>query len=1372
VALFTSRRSAALSLGGLAAASAALLFLPGPVRGDGEGKEVIIGRGTGHEQVLVPVKKELGTERYLAHLATDKPVYHPGETVYGRAAILDAFTRVPASRGFGYSWEVRSARGEAVATGWGNASSVAPFAWSVPQGLAGGSYKLVLQFAQNEFAPAEASFDVREYRVPRLDMDLQFARKAYGAGETVSATLKASRAEGGVPKGTAIAVATVDGVEVHRSEVGLDAIGGRTISFSLPEKIGDGSGTLTLVVKDGGVEETIARSIPIVVSRVKLDVYPEGGDLVGDLEGRVYFEARTPAGKPADVSGRVIDATGETLARFKSEHEGRGRFSFTPRTGGRYALVIEEPKGISEPISLPEAVAAGGTLSSLEESGNAGDPLRLRVASTIKGKVKVVLACREREVVKKELELQARAPEDVTLEVPGTAEGVLRATLLDEKDRPLAERLVFRRPAHGLKVQVETSSARGALRDRVKVVVKTTDLTGKPVPAMVTLSAVDDAVLSTIEPRERAARLPTQALLGSEVKELADATAYFGEGGSAKLDLLLGTQGWRRFAFVDAAAFLAKNPDSGARVLALQTPPPPAPPAAGHGGGFWRGMALGGAPAPEAAPAAAAPPPRAALARVKREEAGRRLEKDRRGDEPRAPMKKKKPPQMKPQAADDKARPFDPGRDELDEEIPVVAVREFAHAARAPLSEGRTDFAETLYWNAGIETNAAGEAVVNFELADSVTTYRLRADAFGRDGALGAGDGTIEARRPFYCEPKLPIEVTAGDRIDMPLALVNGTLGGLRLSFDLGLTGALKGRELPSALLLGPEERSRVLVGLDVQDGSGDASVRVRAHGGDFDDDVTRKVRVVPAGFPIEVSLGGRLDGETVHTIRIPEKLSPGSLVTEGLVYPSPLASIGQAVESLLREPCGCFEQTSSSNYPNVMALQYLKTHAGVDPAIVARAQALLDSGYRQLVHFECREKGYEWFGQGPGHEALSAYGVLEFTDMAAVYPVDDAMLARTRAWLLARRDGKGGFTRNPKSCDSFGAAPQDVTDVYITWALSQAGVPGIEKEVATVREHALASNDPYILALAANILLDTNDAAAEKVLAKLVKAQDRDGSWKGAQTSITRSGGESLEIETTSFAILALLRSPSHVGACEDAMRWLLERAKGGRFGATQSTILALKAIVAYDAAHATPKKAGSVLLEVDGKVYDEVSFAADRQGPIVLPSFADALSPGEHKLKLRLVGGAAMPYSISVRCHSLVPASSPACKVALETALSSSQVKEGETVDLRVTFANRTAEGQPMAVAIVGLPGGLEARADQLKELVAQGKIDFYEVRGRDLVLYRSAMAPSQRRSFTLSLVAAVPGVYTGPASRAYLYYTDEDKVWLDPLKVTITH
>jgi hypothetical protein len=40
------------------------------------------------------------------------------------------------------------------------------------------------------------------------------------------------------------------------------------------------------------------------------------------------------------------------------------------------------------------------------------------------------------------------------------------------------------------------------------------------------------------------------------------------------------------------------------------------------------------------------------------------------------------------------------------------------------------------------------------------------------------------------------------------------------------------------------------------------------------------------------------------------------------------------------------------------------------------------------------------------------------------------------------------------------------------------------------------------------------------------------------------------------------------------------------------------------------------------------------------------------------------------------------------------------------------------PSPVAIVGVPGGLEVRHDQLKALVRSGRIDAYEVIGREVV------------------------------------------------------
>lgn len=149
---------------------------------------------------------------------------------------------------------------------------------------------------------------------------------------------------------------------------------------------------------------------------------------------------------------------------------------------------------------------------------------------------------------------------------------------------------------------------------------------------------------------------------------------------------------------------------------------------------------------------------------------------------------------------------------------------------------------------------------------------------------------------------------------------------------------------------------------------------------------------------------------------------------------------------------------------------------------------------------------------------------------------------------------------------------------------------------------------------------------------------------------------------------------------------------------------------------------------------------------------------------------GGSEMPCAVSVRFHAATPADGPECKVRLSTSLAAAEAREGETLEARVRVENRTDEGLPMTLAVVGLPGGLEPRHDQLKELVKQGKVDFYEVLGREVVLYWRSLGPRAAKEAVLSLSAAVPGTYTGPSSRAYLYYTDDQKIWNPGLKVKV--
>jgi hypothetical protein len=124
----------------------------------------------------------------------------------------------------------------------------------------------------------------------------------------------------------------------------------------------------------------------------------------------------------------------------------------------------------------------------------------------------------------------------------------------------------------------------------------------------------------------------------------------------------------------------------------------------------------------------------------------------------------------------------------------------------------------------------------------------------------------------------------------------------------------------------------------------------------------------------------------------------------------------------------------------------------------------------------------------------------------------------------------------------------------------------------------------------------------------------------------------------------------------------------------------------------------------------------------------------------------------------------------VKLTTKLGAAKVRAGETVPLTAQLTNVTDKGQPMTVAILGLPAGLQPRADQLEELKKAKTIDYYETRAREVICYWRSLAPAKTVDVKLDLVAEWPGRYTAPASRAYLYYTAEQKNWAPPVAVEV--
>lgn len=1618
----------------------ALLTLPPDLPVPAGRNLALLVRTSDEEGAPMEIRERLAltTPEYVTHLTTDRPMYRPGETVFYRSLTLQRFDLKPPAEDLHLRFVLNGPNGKVLLSEEANSTPISldkkeaiagpgkqpvrgigAGQYRLPENLPGGEYVLEVSEARDRFPTERRRFLVNKYQTPRLAKQLTFDRSSYGPGERVIVNARAVRIESGQPLASArvFAQVRVDGKDLPHQGLTTDRDGRISWPFDLPQEqdLPRGDVSVSLRFDDGGNLETIVRPVPVVLKKLLVDFYPEGGDLVTGVENRVYFQARTTLGKPADVKGRIRDDQGKEVAALATVHDakessinqGLGSVRFTPEAGRTYTLHVETPAGLTRPeFPLPKAKADGVVLHAPQGVVDDGIPVVLHNPNGER-QVLVGAYCRGKLLDHQTLTVPAKGSAKATLKTTPGVGGVYRITVFEKTDkaaateyRPLAERLVFNRRAHRLDLTVRADRREYMPGERVKLTVETRDEKKQPVPSVLLVAVADLGNLDLAD--EKTFRtMPTHFLLTSEVRrpeDLEHADFFLGNHPRAAemLDLLLGVQGWRRFAEQEPLRFYRQEPVAAARLLpgmAALAAPAPAQPARqeaallaevdekfaakfvdlqktmarkeseqaskheelqqklavassqantarqqiaeahnrlanyrqivtrlafavgallvvvlavgflvwgvrrlndsqtawlqfGMGGGilalfllgsvvgtilllmdgglfgrnrFERGMAVGMAKAapPMAADMAMPAMPREEM--IKKEEP-RMLEPGAMPAPPRAvppgPMPARPMPAPLPGPAPggpprlalepeearierfgmgapdmpamDFAGPMGPmggrfgGRGLPDAErllrqqhrfqdllqrrlgrqvvaaqlLQPTLVREYAFEHKGNVDGVRRDFAETLYWHPALVA-ADGSVDLGFDLSDSVTRFQVLAYAHTPAGKLGAATREIVSRLPYSIEPKVPVEITTGDKLMLPVILANDsdkdTVVDLQ-ALASNLTRGVDAINLSEAVPAG--NRTRKVFPFQAEK-TGTASVRFLANfrPAGFDS-IERTFEVVPDGFPVSGNASGLLEGSAVHEIDF-GKIVPGTVTCKVEIFPNSLADLQRGLDSLLRQPCGCFEQASSSNYPNVLIMDMLKETRSLDPAVEQRARGLLNDGYGRLTSFECQDpkdrdkRGYEWFGgQAPPHEALTAYGLLQFTDMSRVHPVDQAMLARTKQYLLDQRDGSGGFRRNPRALDTFGRAPQHLTEAYIVWALTEVGAgKELDKEMAALVKKTQAApqaNDPYFLSLVGLGLLNRGESdAALKVLDGVAKLQKEDGGLDGKSTSITSSQGRTLSIETTALGVLAWLkanRPDKYQPNLHKAIGWLTKQRTGGGFGSTQSTILALKALVAYAREHNRKVEPGQLVVYVnDSKEMAALhSFTGQEpEAPAAILS-ESVFRPGKNKVRIELRGGKnVFPYTLTWSYRALVPTNPVDPPVKVATRLSKDEVLEGETVSLNVVVTNTRAKGHGMTVAIVGLPAGLTLPENlaQLKDLARlredgtkPGKIAAFEIKGRDLVLYWRDLAPNARIELDLDLICRLPGEYRGPASRAYLYYDADDVFWAPPLSIKI--
>ena len=94
-------------------------------------------------------------------------------------------------------------------------------------------------------------------------------------------------------------------------------------------------------------------------------------------------------------------------------------------------------------------------------------------------------------------------------------------------------------------------------------------------------------------------------------------------------------------------------------------------------------------------------------------------------------------------------------------------------AARSAPPRVRKFFPETLLWRPELITDDRGEAQLDIELADSITTWRLSASAVSGAGQLGAGEFPLRVFQPFFVDLNLPVALTRNDEVGVPVVVYN-----------------------------------------------------------------------------------------------------------------------------------------------------------------------------------------------------------------------------------------------------------------------------------------------------------------------------------------------------------------------------------------------------------------------------------------------------------------------------------------------------------------------------------------------------------------------------------------------------------------------
>lgn len=320
-----------------------------------------------------------------------------------------------------------------------------------------------------------------------------------------------------------------------------------TISFSIPLNASTPiPRSIYLHIDEENLKYENSFQLPDFSSDFDLQFFPESGILLTNAVQSVAFKAIGVNGLSVEVSGKLFTTNGTEVAEFSSFNKGMGKFAFNPEPTEKYYAIVTSAQGVEKRFSLPIAQTNG---ISMHFAFNKDRMVYEVTNQTQLPTQSLFLLAHSRGQLYILKSLNSASGQIAAASLPT---GIISFSVIDSLGNTYCERLCFANDNKPTIIQVQSNKQMYDNRDSVMLNFDIRSTLGNPIKGNFSISVTDN---STVKHDSLGDNILSNLLLTSDIKGYIESPgSYFLDNSNLtreKLDVLLMTQGWRRFNTAD-----------------------------------------------------------------------------------------------------------------------------------------------------------------------------------------------------------------------------------------------------------------------------------------------------------------------------------------------------------------------------------------------------------------------------------------------------------------------------------------------------------------------------------------------------------------------------------------------------------------------------------------------------------------------------------------------------------------------------------------------------------------------------------------------------------------------------------------------------